>query len=121
MKITNDQITLDPEDIAQFSKSAQAALAYPENGQTGGLNVRTYQQVAETAFNQALQNGLEIWRKSIVVDVAPLLEALKVETDPGKKAQAEALIDQAKTILDVKDDVVAVGLNPSAEPAVPKK
>lgn len=121
MKIINDKISLDPEDIALFSPAAQKALAFPESGNVGGLNPRTYKEVSETAFNQALANALEIWRKTLVIEVAPLIEALEVEADSGKRAQVALLIDQAKEVLNVKEDKdTAVGLNPTAEPQVPK-
>lgn len=116
MKIIDDKISLDPEDVAQFSKAAQRALATPDGNQT-------YKESAETAFNYMLSQAIEVWRKTVTVDsaISKLAEAVAVEVDPSKKAQAEALIDQAKEILDVKEEKgPAVGLNPTAEPAVPK-
>lgn len=122
MRITNDRISLDPAEIAQFSPAAQKALSLPESWRQPGVSSRTLKEVAEEQFNQAVASALEIWRGSVSEGLKPLVEALEVEPNSSKKAQVEALIEQAKEILDVKEEEkeMAVGLNPTDEPAVPK-
>lgn len=114
MKITNDKLEFESGDIELFSPAMQKALALVSAPSAP-------ESILISAFNSTVDAVLATLKRTTISDVTPLAEALAVEKDPGKRAQVEDLIDQAKQILDVKDEKdPAVSLNPTAEPAVQK-
>lgn len=111
MKIQNDKFIFEASDMSQLSGMLQKALSlWPapvEDYYTQAVNA-----VSESALKNAQQLGIE--------SLSELAKAIVI-ADPVKSAQAKAFIDQAKEVLDVKDEKdPAVSLNPTAEPAVQK-
>src|SRR5437762_1443017 len=101
MKIQNDNIIIEPTDIAGLSTDAKSALAAAAKQRT--LFVQIPKGVTEAAdylsavLNDVLKTAKRIEISSEVKEISKAL----LSADATKRSQAESLIDQAKAVLGV--------------------
>lgn len=113
MKIADDKLVFEGGDFETFTPEVQKALALYTGPRLAP------ETILINEFNDTVQAALIAWKKQFVAEISPLAEALALEKDVGKVAQVEALIEQAKVLLNVKDQM-AVSLNPVAQPPILK-